>query len=244
MLHPFAPRDQFNLFPFARFGGGGGGYRNRPVAYIRKRGRILQFFPEWEDDTHSRRSKTLAALPLTLAPPRAFAQGYIQINPHIRRETCGMIQSTNIAAEGAPVSFRLRFCPKKFPHFPGCLPTTAPPPPPTHGTIPLQTGTAWRVRGRKGNEKREGGSTMLALPLPSHPTLFPFYATLMCFLSQAPSELEREGERGGMAALLPELGEGIVNFLFSPFRHGERGGGILLLQSMAAEGGGGLLQLR
>ncbi len=81
---------------------------------------------------------------------------------------------------------------------------------------------------------------MLALPLPSHPTLFPFYATLMCFLSQAPSELEREGGRGGMAALLPELGEGIVNFLFSPFRHGERGGGgILLLQSMAAAEGGG-----
>ncbi len=134
MLHPFAPRDQFNPFPFARFGGGGG-YRNRPVAYIRKtreRGRILQFFPEWEDDTHSRRSKTLAALPLTLAPPRAFAQGYIQINPHIRRETCGMIQSTNIAAEGAPVSFRLRFCPKKFPHFPGCFPSPAPPPPPAH----------------------------------------------------------------------------------------------------------------
>ncbi len=38
-----------------------------------------------------------------------------------------------------------------------------------------------------------------------------------------------------MAALLPELGEGIVNFLFSPFREG---GGILLLQSMAAAEGG------
>ncbi len=159
MLHPFAPRDQFNPFPFARFGGGGG-YRNRPVAYIRKtreRGRILQFFPEWEDDTHSRRSKTLAALPLTLAPPRAFAQGYIQINPHIRRETCGMIQSTNIAAEGAPVSFRLRFCPKKFPHFPGCLPTTAPPPRPPMAPFPFKQGLPGECVGGRGTRRgREG----------------------------------------------------------------------------------------
>ncbi len=42
-----------------------------------------------------------------------------------------------------------------------------------------------------------------------------------------------------MAALLPELGEGIVNFLFSPFRHGERGGHLVASVDGGGRRGGG-----